>query len=266
MRMKFSNVMATVAMTAAVALGGTNKDAELYIDCAPATPIIDSMGTCVTDSVFTVGICVHKAVKVFSYQYSVVFDTSRLLFVKAAKGGADCPNLLESKGQSMSFKGSRELSDSTRVLMAGWLSGDDTSQCAGGDGCLGLLTFRKRTGDTAILSLAKILVLDCSLSEDTCQSHSARVAAGSLGVCDGRVIAAAREKVEFIQGRVRIAAPAGEAIGRAAISDISGREIRRFSAGPSMMEADLKGAARGMYVVTIMRGNRISSYPFVIGR
>ncbi len=264
----FSRVIAAFVFSAAVASAGPNKAAELYIDCAPATPEIDSLGSCVAESSFTAGVFIRNASKLYSYQYSLAYDAARLRFVKAVKGSAECRNFLESKGQSMSFKGNKEQADSTRILIAGWLSGDDTSQCTDGTGCLALVTFQKLGIDTTALSLGKLIILDCGLDEDTaCVTHGASIVPGILGAARFvRLNAVFREGIEYANGKVRIRTLYGDAPCRASISDVSGREIIRFSQGSTAMEADMKRAARGMYFISIVRGARISSYPLMVGR
>ena len=74
----FSRAATAFAFSAAIAIAGPNKDAELFIDCVPTTAGIDSMGACIAESSFTAGIFIRNANKVFSYQYSIAFDTSRL--------------------------------------------------------------------------------------------------------------------------------------------------------------------------------------------
>jgi hypothetical protein len=262
-----SRVWVALWVTAVITLAGPNKAAELFIDCAPASPSIDSLGMCVAESSFVAGIVVRNARKVYSYQYSIVFDTSRLQFVKAIKGNADCPNFLESYEGQISFKGTMEVENATRILIAGWLSGDDTSQCADGDGTLALVTFRKRANDTASLSLTKIIVIDCNLDEDTaCVTHGAKVVPGTMDAHVARKNAARREEIEFTKGMIRLRTQSGREDCRATISDISGREIQHFSRGSKIMEADMRSMARGIYFISIMHGNRISSYPLAVGR
>lgn len=268
---RFSRVMVALAFLAAItsiAFGGPNKTAELFIDCSPSTSAIDSIGKCFAESSFTTGVFIRNASKVYSYQYSISYDTSRLRFVKAMKGSADCQNFLEAKGQSMSFKGTKGSADSTRILIAGWLTGDDTSQCVGGTGCLSLVTFSKRFADTASLSLTKVIIIDCNLVEDTaCVVHGATVLPGTMGVARfARTGGVKQERVEYANGKVRIVMPLGGSDFRAALSDVSGREILRFPQGKTVMEADLKSMARGLYFVSIVRSNRISSYPLANGR
>jgi hypothetical protein len=258
-----------VFVAGTIALAGPNKDAELFIDLAATTSDIDSngMGLCVADSSFTAGVVIYGARKLYSYQYYISFDTTRLKFISAAKGNDSCKNFLESKGGSNSFSGNLSRDDKTSILVKGYLTGDDSSQSVNGAGILALITFKKRTGDTTLLSLTKPIIIDFDLNEDTaCVTHGAKVFPGTIGVLDSRVYSKGRQAITISNGTVRILMPSGAQGCRAIISDISGREIRRFFYVSDRMVADIKSASQGIYYISIVQGNKTSSYPLLIKR
>jgi hypothetical protein len=258
-----------VFVAGTIALAGPNKDAELFIDLVATTSDIDSsgMGICRVDSSFTAGVVIHGVKKLYSYQYYVAFDTTRLKFISAAKGSDSCPNILESKGGSNSFSGKLSIDDKTRILVSGYLSGNDSSQCVDGAGIIALLTFKKRSGDTTLLSLTKPLVLDFDQAEDTaCVTHGAKVFPGTIGVLYSRSHFAGRQTVTVSNGIVQIFMPSGAQDCKAVITDISGREVRRFFNSSDRMIADMKSTAQGVYCMTIIQGNKKLSYPLFIKR
>jgi hypothetical protein len=252
-----------------IALAGPNKDAELFIDLIATTSDIDSsgMGICLSDSNFTAGVVIHGAKKLYSYQYYIAFDTTRLKFISAAKGNDSCPNILESKGGSNSFSGKLSKDDKTRILVTGYLSGSDSSQCVDGSGMLALLTFKKRSADTTLITLTKPLVLDFDQAEDTaCVTHGAKVFPGTIGVLDSRVHFVGRQTISISNGIVRIPKSSGVQDCKAVISDISGRVIRHFFIESDKMVANMKSASQGFYYISIVQGNKTKSYPLFIKR
>lgn len=267
MKCVLTKALCALSLTAAIAFAGPNKSAELFIDLAPSSPAIDSSGACVAESSFTVGIVIHGAKKLFSYQCYVAFDTASLRFVSALKGNDKCPNFLESNSGSVFFTAKKSRDDSTRILIGCSLTGEDASQCVDGEGFLSLMTFKKLSADTSSLSLAKILVEDCDLASDTmCASHGAVVVPGTIGVLGERHRAIPRQTIDFSNGIVRLHLPLGCSDSRAIISDISGREIRRMSGGSDKMIATMKSAPNGIYFISIVQGNKTSSYPLFIKR
>jgi hypothetical protein len=195
-------------------------------------------------------VTISGAAKLHDYQVYVVYDTARLRFVSAVKGDH---NFLESGGGSIFFQAGRSRNDSTRILIGGSLTGDDASQCVDGGGYLSLITFKKLRADTTALSLAKILVEDCGEKSDTaCVTHGATVYPGTIGVLSSGAYAAQR--------------PSRLGDARVTVSDISGRVIHRVSAGRGAMAVDMRSTAPGIYVISILQGNTLSSYPLLIKR
>jgi hypothetical protein len=268
--MNYYLLRSAIIMTSAIALAlaGPNKNAAFFIDLSPTSAGIDSVGSCLKDSVFTAGVFVHDAKNLYDYECYIAYDTAQLQFVKAEKGSNNCINLLESKGASSIYFNGQKSADSCHVLVGGTLTG--SSSCVdSGSGCLGLVTFRKRTGDTTLLSLSRTILEGCGdapVSDTGCVTHKAKVVLATIGVKAQFKIFQVREKIEYINGTVRVVMPSGSEDVKAIISDVSGREIRRFSRGTTLMEADMKSAARGIYFISIAHGAKISSFPFIIGK
>jgi hypothetical protein len=257
--------MLSVMVAGTLAIGGPNKSAGLFIDLAPMSPGIDSMGSRAVDSNFVAGVAIHGANKLFDYQFFVVYDTAQLRFISAIKGNSDSPNFLESNGGAIFFAAKRSLDDSTRILIAGSLMGDDTAQCIDGSGILAFVTFKKRNSDTTSLFLKKPIVENCDLAADTeCPTYGAKVFTGPISVLYTQKANKKQERMACFNGIVRMGIPSGARDCRASVFDVFGREIRKFTIRQQTMEADLSTAADGMYFITIAANNAMSSRPIFL--
>jgi hypothetical protein len=267
MRTTQAGIMAAVATAVSLAIAGPNEKAEFFIDVSVASAAVDSSVAVPADSSFVAGIVVSGAKKLYDYELYMVYDTARLRFVSATKGSDQCKNFLESGGGSIFFQAKKSREDSTRILIGGTLTGDESSQCVDGGGFLSLVTFKKRTADTTMLSLTKILVEDCSQSADTaCVTHGAKVFPGTIGVLSNNIRAAQKRTVDFSDGTLKIIAPTGQGDAKVTLSDISGRVLRRMNIGGCMTAVDIKSVSQGVYVLSILQGNSSSSYPLLIKR
>jgi hypothetical protein len=246
-----------------IIFAGPNKSAELFVDCAPETPQIDSMSTCPTDSTFTVGIAIRGIQKMYGYQLYISIDTSHLRLISVQKGDDARPNILESSGGSINFTMKRSKDDSTQTLVGASLSGDDSTQCVNGSGLCALLTLKKRTDDTTDVKLRGVIVVNCELVDDIdLVCHKAVIAPGQSSVIS-LLKNVRRDKIEMCGGMIRIS-PQWSAECRLSITDISGREVKRFPAGTTVI--DMRRATSGVYIVRVARNGGALSYPLVVSR
>lgn len=265
MTISIMKTIVAIVVGCTLAFSGPNKSAEFFIDLGAKTPGIDSAWSCPVDSGFVAGIVINGAKKLYDYQIYVIYDTAKLRYVSAIKGNSDAPNILESNGGTVSFKANRSINDSTHVLIAGWLSGDDTSQCIDGSGTLALITFKKRTADTSRLALADPIVDDCDETPDTaCLLHGAKVFNGPISVIYTLKNNTIQEKITCFNGLVRMTAPSGARDCRASVVDVFGREIRKFTIQQLNLEADLSAVAEGMYFVTMASNNKVITRPIFL--
>lgn len=212
-----------------VAGAGLNSAAELYIDFNGATPAIDSVAGCATDSTAIAAIVVQGASHLFDYQCYIQYDTVRLKFVSGLKGTAVAPNFLESNSGIIVFTAKKALHDSTRILASGAIIGSDQSLCPTGKGVLGLLTFTKRTADTAWLSIVSPLAEDCDLSPDsTLRCHRGCLVQRSTPVAKAKADRRCLSAVSVIGGSVRMQLP-GNVEYEILLSDAHGRTLLRYN-------------------------------------
>ena len=146
-----------------LAVAGPNENAKLYVDFSIESDAIDSVGGCAVDSTITAAIKIHDASKLYSYEFYLKYDTSSLVFVSGKSG----ENILDMNGGSGNFKATRSKKDSTQLLIACFLMGDDPSECVSGNGVLGLINFKLKKQDTTLLSITSRKFIDCDLTEDT---------------------------------------------------------------------------------------------------
>ena len=66
-------------------VAGPNQDARLLLDFDITTDKIDSVGGCPEESTLVVGVRIHDAQALYSYEVYVKFDTLSLEFVSAKK-------------------------------------------------------------------------------------------------------------------------------------------------------------------------------------
>jgi len=260
MRMFFGITVAVVLVHA-----GPNRNAELFIDCAPKTAGIDSVGTCSKDSAVTIAIVLNGAHKVYDYQLFLVYDTAQLKFVSANKGNETCPNLLEANGGSIIFNSQKSINDSTRIRIGNSLISDDTAQCVSGSGCLALVTFKKRTIDTTRISLTKVLVEDCSSIADTsCPTHSAAITPATIAVRWNYVVRSQEKRWEYNHDQIKVYVSSANVNCQASILDITGRTTQRLNRTHEYMVAEMASASPGMYILSIVQDAHHTTYPFIV--
>ncbi len=265
MNSTIGKVILATALMIGVSLAGPNKAAELFVDCGVSTTNIDSVGICQKDSTISVGVILHNAKKLYDFQVYVSYDTAKLKYVSSIKGNDARPNFLEANGGSIFYSVKRSRDDSTKILLGGSLTSDDGSQCVDGDGCLGIVTFRKLTTDTTKLRLFGVIVEDCSLIADTsCPLHEAAIYPGASAIINKKANAVIANKIEYKNGEVRLCLRGDKADCKAILYDISGHEIRHFEGTSQTKTASLKSVAAGMYFVSIMQGQKTVSYPIIV--
>ncbi|MBN1576747.1 MAG: hypothetical protein JW913_09360 [Chitinispirillaceae bacterium] len=147
-----------------LAIAGPNNDAKLYIDFSVNSEAIDSMGSCAAESTIVTAVRITGAVKLFSYQFYINYDTSSLQFVSGKVGNG---NFLEENGGNCFFMAKRSIHDSTRILVGNSLVGSEEDKCVSDSGLLGLFTFKHKKDDTTQLSIDSVELIDCGDTPDS---------------------------------------------------------------------------------------------------
>lgn len=148
-------------------VAGPNRNAKLYIDFAPGTLSIDSIGGCPAESTITAAVRIEGASRLYGYQFYLKHDTASLRFVSGKAGSDQYATMLEKNGGSLFFSAKRSIHDSTRILVGGSLLDNDDGQCVSDSGQLCLLNFRHLKNDTTKISIDSLLFLDCDEQQDT---------------------------------------------------------------------------------------------------
>ena len=262
MRMFFGITVAVVLVHA-----GPNRNAELFIDCAPKTAGIDSVGTCIKDSALTMAIVLKGAKKVFDYQLFLGYDTAQLKFVSAIKGNDTFPNFLETNGGSIFFNSQKSINDSTLIRIGNTLLNDVTAQCVSGSGFLALVTFKKRTIDTTRISLSKVLLEDCSpiaITDTACPTHGAAIFPATIAVRWNSVVRSQEKRWEYNHDQIKVYVSSANVNCQASILDITGRTAQRLNRTHEYMVADMTSASPGMYILSIVQDAHHTTYPFIV--
>lgn len=258
------NLIFCIFCVASFVMAGKNSSAKLYIDADIGTPLIDSLRLCEKDSTFTVGIKITDVVELYGFQVYMQYDTSKVKLVSVTKGNAIDSNFLETSGRQLIFNGKKSLTDSTQILIAGSLFGDDKSQCSIGAGVLALVTFRMKLADTSKLTLQKSMLLDFDENVDsTLQKFSAQVIPGQSKVIFKRSVASNLKNVNMINGKVHILLPD---VSRSEITlvDVKGRVVANRTERSNKILVDLTGSGAGFFILKVAQHGTICAYPLVL--
>jgi hypothetical protein len=249
----------------AIVMAGQNSSSKLFFDTDISSPQIDSVRYCLKDSLFTLGINIADASVLYSYQVFLQYDTSRLQFVSAAKGNDVRGNFLESNGGSLSsFLGIRSKDDSTRILIAGTLQGNDKSQCVSGSGSIALVVFKMKMTDSTKLTFVKPIALDYDLVEDTTlQRYSATIISGSSKVVFKRNPKSNLQKINLVSGKVHITFPD---VSRSEITlvNIKGRVITKRTELSKQLSLDLTDTGVGLFILKITQNGVMCACPLIL--
>jgi hypothetical protein len=256
------NVLTFLFIIAEVLSAGQNSSAKLYIDADISSKEIDSVKYCAKDSSLTVGIFAADITELYSYQMYLQYDTAQLQFISASAGS---DNFLGSKGGSpMFFPVKRNKADSTQLLIAETLVGDDSSQCATGSGIIGVIQFKMKGNDTATLSLHGPKLCDFNLKVDTSiQTHSAKVVPGIPRILYKKTVNKLNQTISINNKRVEIQFP-DEFQSGIKIIDIKGCVVADQLTMQKRIVLDLSNYHSGLYVLMIARNGAHNACPFFI--
>ena len=256
------NVLIFLFMTAGVLSAGQNSSAKLYIDTDVSSKEIDSVKYCAKDSSLTVSIFASDITELYSYQMYLQYDTAQLQFI-SANAGSD--NFLGSKGGSpMFFPVKKNKADSTQLLIAETLVGSDSTQCATGSGILGVIQFKMKGNDTAILSLHGPKLCDFNLKADTSiQMHSAMVVPGIPRILYRKTVDKQNQTISINNKRIEIKF-SDDFQSEIKIIDIKGCVIADQLTMQKRITLDLSRYHSGLYVLMITRNGANNSCPFFI--
>jgi hypothetical protein len=257
---KMIKVLFSTLCAVGILWAGQNSLAKLYIDTDVSTSKVDSVKMCVRDSTFTVGVNITNAVEVYGFQVYLQFDTSRLQYLSAVQGNASSPNILESKGGSIFFNKKISKDDSTRILLAGSLLGDDKTQCAVGSGFLALVTFKMKVTDTTKLMLVNPSFLDYNGVEDTnLQMHPARIVPGLSDIVFTKNSQKSTQKINQVNRKIHLSL---SDMSRSEISliDLHGRILTKRTEQSQQISLDFTNRSAGFYILKIAQNGVINTY------
>ena len=142
---------------------GLNGDAKQHVDLDAATAPVDTSRTVRTGVEFQLAVRISEAVRLRAYAFHLDFDTSGLLFVKAAGGdsGLGMGNFLAGSGKSPTFdmNGSGDGNDG-RVSIAASLRPEDSALSPSGAGIMALVRFKARRAGRWSVSIRDMLLTD----------------------------------------------------------------------------------------------------------
>jgi hypothetical protein len=257
-------LLSTLFCVAGLVMAGQNRSAKLYIDTDISTTSTDSVKVIPRDSTFTVGVTIMNAVELYGFQVYLQFDTSRLQYISASQGNSSCPNILESKEADIIFNKKISKDDSTRILLAGSIFGDDKSQCAAGSGFLALVTFKMKATDTTTLKLLNPVFLDFDEAEDNnLQLHSAMITQGEPAIVLKRKSAHSTQKLNQMNRKIQLFLPDAS---RSEISlvDLHGRVLIKQVEKSGQILFDLTNKCAGYYIIKVSQDGVISTYPLFL--
>lgn len=245
---------------------GSNAGATLSVDLDGATPEIESsfnrnfQGA--ADTAFWVGIRVADARYLDSYEFSLVYDRSRMAFIRAASTMPGNGNgaFLESRGGSAPFFiGRLSAQDSGRITIANSLAGSDSSKAPGGSGLLAAVQFRPLAAGAARFALEGARLLDWNQDADAPASmREALLTLEFPSSLRGRP--AALPMARRVRDRLELELGARTATLR--IADMRGRELYRREGLSGRRTLTLPSGGMGGGMILLQSADGLVRLPF----